>query len=95
MTQETTIDPLAPDLCLLSDLLNRLPKRPSPTVVWRWTNKGTKGTRLETIKIAGCQFTTETEFRRFIAAIQNKPKPNNSSDQPEVERQLERLGYKK
>lgn len=93
---EHTIDPLAKDLCSLSDLLNRFPKRPSPTVVWRWTKKGTRGTRLETIKIAGCLHTTETEFRCFVAAIQvPKPEPAciDSERQHAIERQLESKGY--
>lgn len=88
------IDPLAEDLCLLSDLLNRLPKRPSPTVVWRWTNKGTRGTRLRTLKICGHNHTTETEFRRFIAAIQDPEPPDSESvDHNAVEEQLRAAGY--
>ena len=91
---QSVIDPLAPDLCLLSELLNRLPKRPSPTVVCRWTNKGTKGTHLATIKIAGCLHTTETEFRRFILAIQDKKPEPQTVDHDAVARQLQARGYK-
>lgn len=88
------IDPLAPDLALVSDLIKRLPRRPSPSVVCRWTQRGVNGTRLATIKIAGRSLTTESEFRRFIGAIQSPPRPlATEADHAAVDRELAARGY--
>lgn len=88
-----TIDPLADDLRLLGDLIQRLPYRPSPQVVSRWVQRGVRGARLRVIKIAGRNMTTECEFRRFVAAMQERPEERTDADLESVDRQLREAGY--
>jgi len=85
------IDPLAEDFCLLSDLLKQLPHRPSPPVVTRWVQQGTRGTRLHTLKIAGRHMTTRREFKRFLQALQSAPAETPRDES--VDRQLAAAGY--
>ena len=92
--QRVSLDPLADDLRLLNDLLVSLPHRPSPPVVWRWMKKGVRGTRLQTLKIAGRLHTTETEFRRFVLAIQAPNAAEITDEQHKViDQRLSDAGY--
>lgn len=92
-TSEAAVSPLDPELCLLSDLLARLPHRPSPGVVARWVTKGRNGTRLSVLKIGGRNHTTPREFERFILAIQPRPAEPTDADHAAVDRQLAEAGY--
>jgi hypothetical protein len=67
------LDPFAVDFLPLSPLLDELPIRPSPAVVCRWHLRGSNGTRLEVLRIAGKLFTTRTELRRFLQDSQRPP----------------------
>jgi len=86
------IDVLAEDLEQLSELVKTLPHTPSPAVRWRWQRKGANNTTLATIKVAGRVYTTRTEFRRFIAAIQ-KPTIASQSDGDATTAHLVERGY--
>lgn len=87
--ESSIIDPLADDFRPLSDLLNRLPVRPSPPVVCRWHLRD----GLRVLKIAGRLYTTEREFRRFLATKQTRPTPKTDADHDAIERQLIERGY--
>ena len=86
------IDVLAEDLVQLSELAKTLPHHPSPAVLWRWQRTGSNNTTLATIKVAGRVYTTRTEFRRFIAAIQ-KPTSVAQAENDAVEAHLAECGY--
>jgi hypothetical protein len=45
------------------------------------------------LKIAGRNYTTEREFRRFIAAIQDTPIQRTDEEHAAAERELARAGY--
>jgi hypothetical protein len=35
---------------------------------WRWTRRGIRGTRLESVAVGGRRYTSTQAFRRFVAA---------------------------
>lgn len=90
---DAALSPLDPELCLLSDLISRLPHRPSPGVVARWVTKGRNGTRLNVLKIGGRNHTTPREFERFIRAIQPRPAEPIDAHHEAVDQQLADAGY--
>lgn len=85
------IDPTADDFCLLSDLLKMLPHRPSPPVVSRWVQRGTRGARLRTLKVCGRHMTNRREFVRFLRALETAPVEPPRDEF--IERQLAAAGY--
>ena len=56
------------ELLSLSQAAKSLPSRPHPSTVWRWTKRGVRGVRLETIVIASRRFTSREALERFVAA---------------------------
>lgn len=92
--QTDQIDPLSPDAVALKELIKELPAgaQPSSPTQWRWIKKGRNGTKLQAIKVAGVLVTTRTEFRRFIAAIQDQPAPPPEAP-AKVNDELVRRGY--
>jgi hypothetical protein len=59
---------LAESLLSLSEAGRTLPQRPSPVTMWRWSRRGIRGIRLESILIGGRRFTSREALGRFIAA---------------------------
>jgi hypothetical protein len=49
--------------------MKELPRRPAPALVCRWVLRGVRGEKLRTLKIGKARYTTRTEVRRFINAI--------------------------
>ncbi len=87
------LDPLSPDLKPLSELLDRLPTRPSPPTRCRWILRGAGGTSLRTLKICGRHYSTEAELRRFLTVIQRTPTPSPLRDVAAMSRRLSEAGY--
>ena len=48
---------------------NYLGRKPSISTCWRWTLKGVRGSKLESIRIGGKTYTTETAIRTFITTL--------------------------
>lgn len=48
-------------------LERRFGRRPNVASVWRWTTKGIKGVRLDTIALGRFRYTTESALERFVA----------------------------
>jgi Protein of unknown function (DUF1580) len=55
----------------LKELARALPGRPHISTVYRWTNPGLNGVRLETVKFGGRRFTTRELVLRFAASLSN------------------------
>ena len=55
-------------LVRLSEASRLIPTRPSVSSLWRWSTRGISGVRLETRKIGGQRFTTESAVERFLDA---------------------------
>ncbi len=43
--------------------------------VYRWTNKGVRGQRLETILVGGIRYTSEAALWRFVGKLNEKENP--------------------
>jgi hypothetical protein len=82
------LDPLDPDLVPLSEIGKKFA---SPAVLCRWHLKGSNGTKLDTLKIAGRVYTTRDEFRRFLRESQLRHgQPAAAPIAPEREQEMNR-----
>ena len=54
---------------------NYLGRKPSISTCWRWTLKGVRGSKLESIRIGGKTYTTETAIRTFITTLSTDMEP--------------------
>ncbi|MEQ8790064.1 MAG: DUF1580 domain-containing protein [Pirellulaceae bacterium] len=79
------IDPFGDDLELLSELVKRLPRRPSPATRWRWQTKGINGAKLEVVRISGRVYSTKAALADFIAKSSDK-RAGIETHQPAVTR---------
>ena len=52
----------------LTSAARSLPKPPHISTVWRWVNRGVRGTRLETVVVGGRRYTSREAIARFVAA---------------------------
>ena len=59
---------------------NYLGRKPSISTCWRWTLKGVRGSKLESIRVGGKVYTTEPAIRTFITTLSTDTK----SVEPEV-----------
>jgi len=97
------IDPLEEDLLTMPEAAALLPKRRggakvSLTSLWRWSTRGAKGVRLETVRVGSSVYTTRAALRRFIearstaagGAVAQVPAPTTRSRR--AMRELEKLG---
>lgn len=57
---------LTEDLLGMNEVPPILQKRVNVSTVWRWTNRGIKGVKLETIKLGGKTLTSQQALTRFI-----------------------------
>jgi hypothetical protein len=68
------IDPTHEDLMSLTEAAQSLPKRrrgkrPSISCLYRWTQQGVRGVRLESIQIGGTRCTSREAIARFIERL--------------------------
>jgi hypothetical protein len=78
MTEKPKLDQIKAKLNLLTEdaislpqAARELPGKPDPSTLWRWTTRGVRGIRLETVRIgAGRIYTTRQALSRFVAATQ-------------------------
>jgi len=61
---------LTETVCTLKDICKLLPNRPCFATVWRWTNRGCKGHKLETYRLGSQLVTSQEALHRFLEAIQ-------------------------
>jgi len=68
-----SIDPLTDELLTLPQAAALFPRRRagskvSTTTLWRWYSRGSRGVRLEVVRIGGQVLTSRDAIRDFIAA---------------------------
>jgi hypothetical protein len=98
-----SIDPLSEELLTMPEAASLLPKRRrgakvSLTSLWRWSTRGAKGVRLETVRVGSSVYTTRAALRRFIesrtaaagAVVSHAPAPSTRSKR--AMRDMERMG---
>jgi hypothetical protein len=59
---------LAEDVIEINEVPNELPCRVNLSTVWRWTQRGIGGVKLETVNIGRKRMTSRQALSRFIAA---------------------------
>jgi hypothetical protein len=52
----------------ISEIPSHAPGRPHLATCWRWTNRGCRGVKLETLLIGGKRFTSLEALQRFAEA---------------------------
>lgn len=72
------IDVTQESLMLLRDVPRHLPVRPNGkrlhiSAVYRWTMRGVKGVRLETMKLGGSTYTSREALQRFSERLSISP----------------------
>ena len=68
-----SIDPLSDELLTLPQAAAILPRRRegskvSASTLWRWYTRGSRGVRLEIVKVGGQTYTSREALRAFIEA---------------------------
>lgn len=74
-----SIDIEKDELLTLAQACRLLPKRPSPTTLWRWRTIGVRGVKLECLRVSGRWVTTArcmTEFIRRQADAHSRLDPD-------------------
>ena len=61
---------LTENVCTLKDVPKLLPTRPCFATVWRWSNRGIRGHKLETYRIGQQCLTSHEAVHRFLEATQ-------------------------
>jgi len=98
-----SIDPLSDELLTLPQAAALFPRRRggskvSTSTLWRWYARGSRGVRLEVVRIGGQVLTTRDAIRDFIAARSvagGAPVPQDASPTTRSKRamkELERMG---
>ncbi len=62
----------------LSEQAKRLPHRPNASTLWRWSKRGIKGVRLETVNIGGVAYCSDGALDQFLKAT-NEPSSSSST----------------
>ncbi|MDA0660988.1 MAG: DUF1580 domain-containing protein [Planctomycetota bacterium] len=57
----------------LKDAVRHIPGRPHSSTIHRWANRGSRGKRLETIRVGGRRYISIEAIERFISAISERP----------------------
>jgi hypothetical protein len=68
--QTTNAHILTETICTLKEVPKIVPTRPCFATIWRWTQRGVKGHKLETYKIGSRVITSHESVHRFLEAIQ-------------------------
>jgi hypothetical protein len=98
MGVDTVIDVAVENLVSLRDVPRCIPPRPNGkrlhvSAVYRWTLRGLKGIRLETVKIGGTTYTSREAIQRFSDLLTGTapPQPSTRKATRTRERELERI----
>lgn len=67
---ETNSHILAETVCTLKEVPKLLPTRPHFATIWRWTNHGVRGVKLETYRVGQQLLTSHEAVHRFLEATQ-------------------------
>lgn len=66
---------LQESLLTLKEAAKSLPGKPGYPTLWRWSQKGCRGVRLETILVGGIRYTSREALERFIAGCSGDVAP--------------------
>lgn len=61
---------LTEDVLTIREVAKELPGRPNLCTIWRWTNRGVAGVRLEIVRVGERIFTSRQAVARFLEATQ-------------------------
>jgi hypothetical protein len=99
-----SIDPLSDELLTLPEAAAILPRRRKDTkgkntkvsasTLWRWHTRGSRGVRLEIVKVGGQTYTSREALRAFIEARSlagTAPVPQAPSPSTRSRRAMEKL----
>ncbi len=86
------IDPSKDTLISIREACKALPRRPSPSTVWRWTRKGANGVRLEAVCIGSEWFTTREAFREFVEAQTSAVLRESADSEADLDQKLVQQG---
>lgn len=67
------IDHETEGLIPITTAAKHFPTRPSTATVWRWTLRGSRGRKLETLLIGGRRYTSRDAIDRFIRGDAEPP----------------------
>jgi hypothetical protein len=70
------------ELLTLAEAARSLPKRPSPSTLWRWHSRGIGGVRLETIMIGGRRYVAREALQDFVARLTAAREPKAAACPP-------------
>ena len=62
------------DLLSLTDAAHETPGRPTVRTVWRWSSRGVRGVRLQTLKVGGRTYTSREALQRFLVELNEQPR---------------------
>ena len=94
-----SIDPLSDELLTLPQAAEILPRRRegskvSASTLWRWYTRGSRGVRLEIVKVGGQTYTSREALRAFIEARSlagNAPVPQSPAPSSRSRRAMAKL----
>jgi hypothetical protein len=66
-------------LLSLKQAPKELPEHPHVSTLWRWSQRGVRGHRLETVVVGGRRFTSREAIRRFIEQTTNATIPASAA----------------
>jgi len=78
------IDTTIEQLVSFDDAADYLPSNPHRATVWRWSQRGVRGVRLESVLVGGKRFTSREAIDRFLAASNDEQKRPGLQPGPNV-----------
>ncbi len=76
-------------LLSFADASRVLQSRPHVSSIWRWSTRGVRGIRLETVQVGGRRFTSREALERFIARTTAARDEAAAVDYPSRKRRIE------
>jgi hypothetical protein len=77
------IDIYSEELKTFRQAAESLPGRPAPSTPWRWSRRGLRGIRLESVLIGGTRYTSSEALQRFVDAVTAASERANDGERPE------------
>jgi hypothetical protein len=78
------IDIHSEELRTLRQAAASLPGTPAPSTTWRWSRRGVRGIRLETVVIGGTRYTSLEALSRFAVALTAASEPASTAPEPGI-----------
>ncbi len=77
-------------LLSMAQAANSLSNRPAVSTLWRWSSRGVKGVKLQTLVVGGRRYTTPEYLSEFVARLSDRRQSNqpNGSQRDAHEKSL-------